>query len=167
MSAEVAEMMKPYRVRPWPALTEDNLEIAAAGWSWLHKYRELRRQGVAVDVGDGRCSKLLLMGSVVKRRADNQVFASFGNRLWAGLGMRLGPIDVQGQRYWRWQGRRMEFLHVYCPTHWRALPFTTTRLQGHGLVLQQDCVDQGVSIIVAALRAGDHKCLDWPGHQCV
>ena len=43
----------------WPALTEDNINKATAGWSWVHKYAELLAQEVVMPIGSGRLSKLV------------------------------------------------------------------------------------------------------------
>ena len=151
-------LMKP-GLRSWPANTEDNISRCAAAHSWLHKYAELHEAGVVVGIGSARMSKLVQPLTIVKNVAENRVFAAMGNRLWAAMGMALASIEVNGETYWKFQKAPLEFLHVYDLSNWVSLAFSETRLQGHGLVLQQCGHSDGMPLLVSTLRAGFHLCL--------
>jgi hypothetical protein len=153
LPTECARMMKP-GVRPWPALTEDNLNKAAAAWSWLHKYFELREREVDVSIGSGRLSKLLQPCTIARRISDQAIFATLGNALWAGLGMPLTRFEANGQMHSKFKRAPLQFLHVYDPSDWEVLPFLVIRLRGHGLVMQ----DRGgpVPLMLNTLRSRFH-----------
>ena len=131
----------------------------SAAWSWLHKYAELREQGLPVNIGSGRLSKLVQPCTIVRRVAEDQVFAAMGNYLWAALGMPLATVDINGQTYWKFKRAALEFLHTRDPSNWVALAFVVARKQGHGLVLKQIGSDGGTPLMVNTLRAGFHMHL--------
>ena len=96
-------MMTP-GVRPWPALTEDNQNMATAAWSWLHHYFDLKHQGVQVGIGGGRLSKLIQPHTIIRRISDQLVVASLGNATWAGLGLPLVHfVGIEGQTYYKFK----------------------------------------------------------------
>ena len=150
---ECARMMKPGQ-RPWPALTEDNQNKAAAAWSWLCKYFELREQGVNVGIGSGRLSKLIQPCTIVRRLSDQAVFAALGNALWAGLGMPLARFEENGQTYSKFKRAPLQYLHVFDPSDWEVLPFVQTRLPNYGLVMED--VGGPLHLMLHTLRAGFH-----------
>ena len=162
---ECSRLMKPGE-RPWPALSEDNIDKASAAWSWLHKFYELRAQEnpVRVKIGDGRFSKFVQPCTIVRHKGEDEVFAAMGNFLWAALGMPLASVEMNGQKYWKFKRAHVKFIHIFDPSSWVALPFVETRLAGHGLVMQQQGTDAGVPLIVHTLRQGFHMRLGQP-HQ--
>ena len=153
LPVECSRMMKPGQ-RPWPALTEDSQNKAAAAWSWLHMYFELRGRGVNVSIGSGRLSKLVQPATIVRRVSDQATFAAFGNALWAWLGMPLVRLEINGQMYSKFQRAPVQFLHVFDVSDWQVLPFLPIRLPGHGLVME----DAGgpVNLMLHTLREGHH-----------
>ena len=152
---EVARMMRP-GLRPWPAHTEDVHNIAAAAWSWLQAYFELKDRGVQVGFGAARLSKLLQPCTIVRRKTDKIVFASLANASWAGLGLPLDRFaDCDGIQYSKFKKAPVQFLHVYKPADWEVLPFLVTRLTGHGVVMQ----DSGppLPLMQSTLQASNHQ----------
>ena len=145
--------------RPWPALTEDNINRTSAAWNWLHKYAELHEQGIDVKIGSGRLSKLVQPCTIVRRVAEAEVFAAMGNHLWGALGMPLASVDINGQTYWKFKRAPIEFLHTHDPSNWVALAFIVARKQGHGLVLKKTGSEDGTPLMVNTLRAGFHMHL--------
>ena len=61
-----------------------------------------------------------------------------GNFLFAALGLRLHPFEVEGALHFTFTfDAKPEFLYVVDPMDWEAIPYTATRLQGHGIVMRQ------------------------------
>ena len=162
---EVAAMMKPRK--HWVSQTEHNLERAAAAWSWLHRYVELRRAGQLVSAGAARFSKLAQMFTIVVETlaAGGETFyACLGNRLWGALGRPLVEVTVQGESIFKYTPMApLVFLHIVEPRHWKVLPYKPYRLQGHGLVFRPiSSKSFAVPLLVHTLRQGHHKSLSLP-----
>ena len=126
----VGRLMKP-GLRPWPALTEDNLCGNAAAWSWLHKYFALRQQGVQVKLGSGRFSKLLQPCTVALHVPTRARYATMGNHLWSGIAMPLACVQVDDKVYSKFQAAPLDFVHTFEPNDWMIQPYLETRLRGY------------------------------------
>lgn len=90
---DFGRIMKP-GARPWPALTEDNLCLNAAAWSWLHRFFQLRAQDVQVSMDSGRFSKLVQPCTIALHIPTSAYYATMGNHLWAGIAMPLEHFQV-------------------------------------------------------------------------
>lgn len=150
LPTEFGRIMKP-GVRPWPALTEDNLCLNAAACSWLHKYFQLREQGVQVSLSSGRYSKLVQPCSIAFHIPTQAHYATMGNHLWAGIAMPLARFQVDRKEYSKFQAKPFDFVHTFEPDDWLIQPYVETRLPHHGLVLEH--VGIPVPLMQHALRS--------------
>ena len=85
------EFSKVMGRKKWPTSNEDVLRKTAAAWAWI-TVGCAQLPEVAVDVGAGVCSALLLTGLVVRRTDSNDVWFSLGQATWAGLCWPLAEV---------------------------------------------------------------------------
>ena len=93
---------------------------------------------------------------VVQRTTDNVVFASMGNHVFAAICLRLVAFEVDGASHFRFDAshKECEFVYVTDPREWDVIPYTATRLQDFGLVLQQ--AGDALPLMRHVLRQKEH-----------
>ena len=137
--------MKPYSKKPWAALNEHSLQMAAAAWNWLHYYVAKRGEGrgeglpVLRKIGDGSMSKFAPEGVILKHRATGTVLASLGNRTWGALGLPLQMItdsDCEGNCYMFMSSVEIQWIFIWQIEEWVVVPHEAHRCATNGIVLK-------------------------------
>ena len=120
----------------WHSVTEASLVRSAAAWSWVRRYQEekLARAGVAIHLG--RLNLMCLSGIVVQKANDGgAMWLVLKEHTWATMSWPLQRInstnlalDTSGHAQW---------IHVFDPDDFVALPVVPCWSAPHGLVLTQ------------------------------
>ena len=138
---KVNRILKPGH-RPWSCITDEKLLKAVAAWNWLQEYcnnRAVYDEG-NVGIGGSTLSRLLRRLTVAHKRSVNCFYAMMGNYTYAGLGVQLSSFSDEGRQHFTFDyaHRRFEFIYVTDPLDWEIVPFQAVRLQGRGVVMQQN-----------------------------
>ena len=90
-----------------------------------------------------------------------------GKFLFAALGLRLHPFEVEGALHFTFHfvNAEFEFLYVVDPMDWEAIPYTATRLQGHGIVMAQSAAQ--MPLMRRSLRQELHSITEDDITECL
>ena len=135
---EFSRMTHP-GAKPWKTLNDDSIHKAVAAWNWIHEFFAKHRAAGAVGIGGSRLSQLMKCLTIVRQISSQTVRASMGSSLFAAIGLKLHMFEVEGVQHFTFTPdyREFEIVYVTNAMDWETIPFTATRLQGHGIVMAQ------------------------------
>ena len=132
--------------KTWNTLSEETLERASAGWSWLNYYNAKALASLQVPLRAGKFSSLAPPLKILKHALDETCYLSLGAKTWAAL---MWPVVEREdpstmEKYFVLKaecpdGDRVKvcWVHLYEPRYWEVLE--TEAVHWNGIICLRLC----------------------------